>query len=82
MLSPLQIFWPDLWDRVFTPDYVPGEEPPVGGDEDVFYPTSEGDFEMIMAQMDQEEAEARRLALLSTGRSWTPEPPTGGPGGV
>lgn len=67
MLSPLQLFWPDLWDRVFTPGYVPADQK--SEEEDVFFPTSGEDFEALMEQMDQEEAEA------DAQRRWTPGPP-------
>jgi hypothetical protein len=51
-ISPLSIFIPDLYERIFNPDYIPTDDPAVNDMENngMFSPTSDEDFEAMMEE--------------------------------
>jgi hypothetical protein len=50
-ISPLSVFVPDLFERIFNSDYIPDDDPENhGGDGEVFFPTSDEDFEAMMEE--------------------------------
>ena len=49
LLTPLRIFWPDLTERLFNPDYLPeAEEAPAT--QGVLFPTSDEEFDQMVAE--------------------------------
>ena len=57
-ISPLTLFVPDLYDRIFTPGYVPSTEVEAINDGEVFFPTSDDEFDEMLAMWEAEEADA------------------------
>lgn len=49
MISPLKIFMPDLYERLFDPEYIPeaSEDDPTQG---VLFPTTDEEFEQMVAE--------------------------------
>lgn len=51
-ISPLNVFVPDLWDRLFTPGYIPPEvEEEL--QEQTFFPATDEEFEAMIAEWEE-----------------------------
>lgn len=55
-MTALNVFIPDLWQRLFVEGYVPPEEVKKRK-EDIFYPSTQEDFKAILEALEEEERE-------------------------
>lgn len=55
-ISPLNLFYTDLWDRLFTPGYVPPSEMD-DVQAGVFFPSSPDEFDEMVEEFEREKIE-------------------------
>lgn len=50
MISPLKLFMPDLYERLFDPEYVPAAEDGEDPTQAVLFPTTDEEFDQMVAE--------------------------------
>lgn len=63
MTSAINLLQPDFYQRLFDPDYV---ALPPGAKEDVFYPTSDDEFEDMVREWEEADASLQEKNFYDT----------------
>ena len=64
-LSALNLIMPDVYERLFDPQYIPPSEEGEGT-EGVFFPVTDEDFKFMMEEIEREELERELSGVFNT----------------